>query len=147
MATITHVTIALHSETERPESARGLGRVWRIGSKGSWVKLMLVCVRQIYSDRKKSPFYLRFISETVYSFSLFFFKIFIRFWTQLDFPLSAAEMESLWFSLSTGQRRVCSTLQADIMFFTYHFVLDYLCKAKSLNYFCQYICFFNPDCF
>ena len=43
--TITHKPIALHSETKRQES-EGVGEGWSSGSKDSWVKIMVVWLRE-----------------------------------------------------------------------------------------------------
>lgn len=77
---------------------------------------MAVCLRETYSERKKNQFYLSFIYETVQPFFSEDFHKGLN--SEVDFSLCAAEMESQWFSLSTGQRRICSTLLADIMFNT-----------------------------
>ncbi len=102
-----------HRNQKTRESER-VGEDWR---NGSWVKITVVCLTETYSERKKESILSQF---HLWNCIVFCFQDFHEVLnSEVDFPLCAAEMESPWFSFSTGQRRMCSTLLADTSFNTF----------------------------
>lgn len=104
-----------HSHNDCPlkskERARGLERIEEAEVKGSWVKITVACRAETYGEEEEKN------SQFLSQFHLWIFFFYEVLNSEVDFPLCATE--SPWFSLSTGHRRICSTLLADTIFNTF----------------------------